>query len=149
MNIESIKRKIAGLKALGQGDGHEALSAMRKAHELADRHGINIDEIERCNPADAPVARTHTARNSALWRVSLGWCVARYAGVEMVRFVSRWTVIGRPSDIDLWVALYTRAEMEIETESAAYVASLPDWASKRSEGDTWRKGAAAGFGQRL
>jgi hypothetical protein len=147
-----IHERLAKLLALAGGsEGPEAESALAVAEKLADRHGIDLETIDPLGPSDAPQGVKVTPQNSALWRASLGWSVARYAGVSMVRHYKgrQWTVVGRPQDVELWRALFTRAEREIDAESRRYVASLPRWRSARSEGDTWRKGAASGFGERL
>ena len=149
-----LTKKIAALLALAAGAAGtpEGANAAQKAEALAARHGLDLDSIQPSGEVvDLPVEEEMTAENSALWRASLAWGIARYAGVEVVRFhgTAKWSIIGRRADIDLWRGLYLRAADEIDAEARRFVSDLPYWASARSEGDTFRKGAASGFRDRL
>lgn len=147
--------KIRKLLALAFGsDGPEADSALAAAERLAAKLGVELETVDFENHGqkkDHAEGVSYYPESSSLWRASLAWAVARYAGVKMIRHHrgKEWTIVGRPVDVNLWRSLFTRAESEIDTEAKRYTANLPRWVSKKSEGDTFRKGAASGFGQRL
>lgn len=152
--MHPITKKISALLALAASAAGtpEGANAAQKAEALAARHGLDLGSIPPSGEVvDLPVEEEMTVENSAIWRASLAWGIARYAGVEVVRFqgTAKWSIIGRRADIDLWRGLYMRAASEIDAEAKRFVADLPYWASARSEGDTFRKGAAAGFRDRL
>jgi hypothetical protein len=152
--MNPITKKIAALLALAASAAGtpEGANAQGKAEALATRHGLDLAQIKPSGEVvDLPISETINAENSALWRASLAWGIARYAGVELVRFqgTARWSIIGRRADIDLWRGMFARAESEIDAEARRYVAGLTGWASARSEGDTFRKAAASGFRDRL
>lgn len=145
------RKRIAHLLALGRGDGPEAETARRTAAEIAAKYGIDVATVEvETGQADAPRVSTYTPENTAMWRASLGWAVARFAGVTMIRFRSTWSVVGRPQDVATWRYFYARAEGEIDNEARAFARQeRAGFRSVRTEADTFRKGAARGFGERL
>jgi hypothetical protein len=152
--MNPITKKIAALLALAASAAGtpEGANATAKAEALASKHGLDLASIKPSGEVvDLPISETVNAENSALWRASLAWGIAKYAGVELVRFqgTARWSIIGRRADIDLWRGMFARAESEIDAEARRYVAGLSGWASARSEGDTFRKAAASGFRDRL
>jgi hypothetical protein len=147
-------KKIAALLALAASAAGtpEGANAQAKAEALAARHGLDLASIQPSGEVvDLPVEETMHAENSALWRASLAWGIAKFAGIEVVRYrgSTKWSVIGRRADIELWRGLYLRAVDEIDAEARRFVSDLPSWASARSEGDTFRKFAASGFRDRL
>jgi len=155
--MNPIMKKIAALLALASSAAGtpEGANAMEKAQNLAAKNAIDLATIKTDGStiADAPVGEKMNPASTALWRASLAWGISRFAGVEMVRHGrgESWTVIGRKTDIDLFRTLYARSEMEIDAEAKKYIATLAGrWdVSTRSEGDTFRKYAAAGFRDRL
>jgi hypothetical protein len=152
--MNPITKKIAALLALAASAAGtpEGANAQGKAEALAARHGLDLGSIQPSGEVvDLPVEESITAENSALWRASLAWGIAKYAGVELVRYsgTARWSIIGRKADIELWRGMFARAESEIDAEAKRYVAGLSGWTSARSEGDTFRKAAASGFRDRL
>lgn len=152
--MNAVTKKIAALLALAASAAGtpEGANAQSKAEALASKHGLDLAQIKPSGEVvDLPVEESITAENSALWRASLAWGIARYAGVELVRYTgtARWSIIGRKSDIELWRGMFARAESEIDAEAKRFVAGLSGWASARSEGDTFRKAAASGFRDRL
>jgi hypothetical protein len=156
--MDNRLRRLAALLALAQAarGTPEGTNAANKAASYANKYGLSCERAQaqaKASTVDAMVSERVNPANGALWRASLAWTVAHYAGVEMIRHSGReswWTIVGRPVDIDLWRALYNRAENEIDAEAISYIRhNREPWASARSEGDTFRKAAAAGFGQRL
>lgn len=154
MDPKAIK-KIKKLLALAFGsEGPEADNALAKAEAIAEKYGCDLESIDfESAGKGVSVAEgvSYYPESSSLWRCSLAWAVARYSGVQMIRHHrgKEWTIVGRPEDVSLWRSLFTRAEKEIDDEARRYCAALPCYMSKKSEGDTFRKGAASGFGQRL
>jgi hypothetical protein len=143
--------KLSALARAAAGAEAEVAQARLDAH--MEHFGLTVTDLRKVDGpgADAPIVQDYIPSNGALWRASLAWEVARYAGVSMIRWSGRrgcgsyWRVIGRPQDFDLWKALFERAEAEIEAEGTRYAAQAVQersWRSPRSEADTWRKGAA-------
>jgi hypothetical protein len=154
MDIEKIKTRIARALALAadQAGTSEGCVAAMRAAEMAAKYGIDVATLTDAGRVSDEAIRTdYTPASSSLWRASLAWKVAEYAGIRMIRLSGSggFALIGRKADIATWKALYERAEADINTEGARYVRSLPAWASAKSEGDTFRKHAASGFGARL
>jgi hypothetical protein len=150
MNNAKITRRIAALLALAASPAAtdaERTNAHTRAADIAARFGLDIATIKPGGVVeDAPVNETFDVSNRAVWRASLGWQIARYTGVQMVRYTGtrRWCLVGHKADLELFRALYARAEPEIDAEGTRYAKGRG-----RSEGDTFRKGAAYGFGERL
>lgn len=147
-------RRLKALLALARGsEGPEGVNAQAKAEAYAAKHGLNVADaaIDAGSVQDAVSGSTYVPGNSALWRASLGWKIAGYCGVSMVRHgaQNRWTVIGSQADIALWTMFFERTVAQIDAEAARFVRDLPPWASARTEGDTFRKSAARGFAARL
>jgi hypothetical protein len=161
LDLGKIRARITRCLALARSaTGPEAATATARAAAIAARYGIDLRSVAQdaanAAPVDAPVRQSYAPTNSSLWRASLAWKVAAYAGIEMVRSRGRdhaFFLIGRPADIATWTALYERAEGEIDAEATRYVRAMEAdgyWSrSKRSDGDTFRKHAASGFGARL
>lgn len=140
---------------------NEASLARDKAEALLDKYQLTLAYCRNnTRDQDMPGSVEVTPSTGALWRSTLAWRVANYTGVDMVRTPARkatrhrggrksfFTLIGRPADIETWRALFTRAEEEIEAEAVRYLSTLPQ-GSRKSASDSFRKGAAQGFGQRL
>jgi len=146
--MQRLRRCLAlAASAAGTPEGDLARS---RAEDIARKAGIDVRTIKLDDAPKGKAERTYyTPENSALWRASLAWAVAPFAGVTMLRDPKRWHVIGRPQDVETWRALYERAVREIDGEASRYVAAAEQGASARTEGDTFRKGAAAGFRDRL
>lgn len=158
MDLEKIQRRIARALAIARGGANkfESESALKRAQEIAAKYDIDLASFEaktaKEESAKGDAIRVdYTPKSSALWRASLGWAITAYAGISMVRSGKNFALIGRQVDIDLWRTLYERAETEIDTEAAKYIASRPHLSSgeKKSMSDTFRKGAASGFYERL
>ena len=155
--METAIKKISNLLALARSAAGtpEGDNAQSKALALAARWNLDIKNIEVGGVVkDGPQSWKVEPKSNSMWRASLAWAISRYAGVKVIRYSGRgaggaFSVIGRPTDYDLWNGLYNRAEAEIDAEAKKFVANLPHWAASKSEGDTFRKNAAEGFGQRL
>lgn len=92
------------------------------------------------------VERRHPV-NATMWRFSLAHGVAKYTHCQVVRVRGEQrylSVVGAAPDVARWLALYERAEEEIHREGSVFAVQ-----HGRSKADTWRKGAAQGFGARL
>jgi len=152
-----VERKIGNLLALARSAAGtpEGDNAQSKALALAARWNLDIKTISIGGEIkDGPQAWSVKPESNSMWRASLAWAISSYAGVKIIRQTGRnaggtFSVIGRPQDYELWTGLFNRAQSEIDAEAKKFVASLPDWASGKTEGDTFRKSAAQGFAQRL
>lgn len=214
---DNVSRRLSALLNLAAGAAGtpEGDNAQAKAEAYAAKHAVNLASYKPTDPdaAQAPKGTTYspgTARG-AQWREVLANLVCSFAGCSMVMHKGRgvvnvWTIIGAPSDVATWRALYERAAADIDAEAARYIATvgvvnqepyvcgaartdvsgLSGWCrwqgqtakvgydaaagkvtkacpqcgspvarrvappvSRKSEGDTFRKGAAMGFGARL
>lgn len=155
--VERIRRCLA----LGAGVGPEAATARDKAHKLAEQYGVDLVQLAKEAAArgeSTAFNNKYVAKSGSVWRATLAWGVARYTNCEMVR--QNWRssdtifwVVGTAEDFATWRTLFERAEGEIEQEAAAYldrVRDTSDWQySGRASADSFRKGAAQGFGVRL
>ena len=141
--IERIRRCLSlAQNAAGTPEGEVA---MDRAVNIARKAGIDISTIE-VNPVVGASRSFYTPSSISMWKALLAWEVAKYAGIEMLRDKEKWHLIGRPQDVDTWRGFYLRAEREIDEEAKKYIAS---YGGGKSEGDTFRKSAASGFGERL
>ena len=147
---DKAKRKISALLALSKNSGAaqpESESALALAKEIAARHGLSIDEIKPGGEVFSNAVQIiFQAKNRSLWMFSLACRIGEYTGVEIIKFQGKptWSIIGRESDISIWKMLYERSSVEIENEGLAYSRG-----KGKSDGDTFRKAAATGFGERL
>ncbi len=153
--MPSAKRTIRNLlKLAGEGNPNknEREAAKIKAFALAAKHGIDISTIsgERLI-SDDPIRMEYLMDSIAKWRPILANEIAKYAGVRVITHGGRGanqtiTVIGRKGDLNLWKILFDRSQPEIDAAGKNWVASGHPG---KSEGDTFRKNAAWGFGARL
>lgn len=148
---DSLMRKLSALLALAQNKGAsqaEAASAMARAKAIAARYDVALETVPVGGIVNNAVINEHFhPGTTSMWRASLGWNIARYAGIQMIRVGGKpvkFSLVGRQADIDLWRTLYARASDEIDSEGKRYSTGRG-----KSEGDTFRKGAASGFGARL
>ena len=123
-------RRCLALAASAAGTPEGDLAKTR-AEEIARKAGVDLRSVKLDDAPKGKAERTYyTPENSALWRASLAWAVAPFAGVTMLRDPKRWHVLGRPQDVETWRALYERAVREIDGEASRYVAGLerpPAW----------------------
>ena len=141
--IERIRRCLAlARSAAGTPEGDVA---MDRAMSIARNAGVDIASIE-VDPIIGAQRSFYTPSSISMWKALLAWEVAKYAGIEMLRDKEKWHLIGRPQDVDTWRGFYLRAEREIDEEAKKYIAT---YGGGKSEGDTFRKSAASGFGERL
>jgi hypothetical protein len=141
--VERIRRCLAlARSAEGTPEGDVA---MERAMAIARAAGVDIASIE-VNPIVGAQRSFYTPTSISMWKALLAWEVAKYAGIEMLRDKEKWHLIGRPQDVDTWRGFYHRAEREIDEEAKKYIAT---YGGGKSEGDTFRKSAASGFGERL
>ena len=146
-----IERKIGNLLALARSSAGtpEGTTAFAKAQELAIRYNVTLENVKLGGVVDdAPQSFRYSPESSRIWRASLAWAVAKYAGVRMVRAHGgdSWTVVARPADYETWKALFSRAEQEIDGEAKRYTSQR---SAGRADADTFRKYAASGFEERL
>jgi hypothetical protein len=154
---EAAMKKISNLLALAKSASGtpEGDNAQSKALALAARWNLDINTISIGGVVnDGPQSFIVKPESNSMWRASLAWAISHFAGVQIVRHSGRhaggsFTVIGRKADYELWQTLFNRAQLEIDSEAKKFVSSLPSWASGKTEGDTFRKGAAEGFRDRL
>jgi hypothetical protein len=98
----SIAAKIAKIiaKAEGTDNAEEALIFMQKAHELMEKHGMDLLEVGRLNDDD-PVGHEHEGIVvSSSWKRRLSAQVARFYGVDTVAVFGtkktvKMTLVGR------------------------------------------------------
>lgn len=150
--VSPVERRLSALLNLARGaEGTpEGALAHGRAIAYAAKHAIDLALFKPDGNANTkPTSKVYRPVTSALWLADLGWAVAHYTGVRMVRSGPSWTLIGHQSDIETWTTLYERAAHEIDLEASRFVRSLDGGVSKRSEGDTFRKAASRGFGERL
>lgn len=141
--IERVRRCLAlARSAAGTPEGDVA---MCRAVSIAQQAGIDIASIE-VDPIVGAERSFYTPSSISMWKALLAWEVAKYAGIEMLRDKEKWHLIGRPQDIQTWRGFYLRAEREIDEEAKRFIAAR---GGGKSEGDTFRKAAASGFGDRL
>lgn len=141
--LERIRRCLAlATSAAGTPEGDVA---MERAISMASRHGIDISSIDVQPHVGAERFFFEPAANS-MWRAVLANEICKYVGMEMLRDKNRFHLMGRKTDMETWRGFYIRAEKEIDEEGKRYVAR---YGGGKSDGDTFRKGAASGFGDRL
>ena len=141
--LERIRRCLAlATSAEGTPEGDVA---RERAIAMAARYGIDISSIDVQPVVGAERFFFEPAANS-MWRALLANEICKYVGMEMLRDKNKFHLIGRKSDMDSWRAFYSRAEREIDEEAKRYISRH---GGGKSDGDTFRKGAASGFGDRL
>ncbi len=141
--VDRIRRCLAlAASAAGTPEGDVA---MERAVSMAAKEGLDISSISLEVNTSAERFFFEPTANS-MWRALLANEICKYVGMEMLRDKNRFHLIGRKSDMDSWRAFYSRAEREIDEEAKRYISRH---GGGKSDGDTFRKGAASGFGDRL
>ena len=141
--IQRIRRCLSlAQSAKGTPEGDLAAS---RAISMATKAGVDIHSIQ-LSPSTAAERFFFEPSANSLWRAALGNAICKYVGMEMLRDKERFHLIGRKTDMETWKAFYVRAESEIDAEAKRWIASF---GGGKSDGDTFRKSAAYGFGERL
>lgn len=141
--IERIRRCLA--LHLSAGDTPEGRTAYERAVSISQKAGIDLSTVKITTEVKAERFFYEPSANS-MWRSILANSICQYVGMEMLRDKNKFHLIGRSTDLENWKAFYTRAEYEIEEEGKRWVKKN---GGGKSDGDTFRKGAALGFGDRL
>lgn len=137
---------------------HEADSARLRFQKLCQKYDLAPSATQATIETGDPKLGAQTRRirraSSALWRMSLAWALQDYTHCYVVKEAHHkgeacyFWLSGEPSDMDRFMDFYERFEAEIEADAVAYMASLPahyDRGDRRSAGDSFRKGEAAGI----
>ena len=141
--VDRIRRCLAlANSAAGTPEGD---LAMDRAVSMAKNAGLDISSISLEIVSGAERFFFEPTANS-MWRALLANEICKYVGMEMLRDKNRFHLIGRKEDMDSWRSFYLRAEKEIDEEGKRFIAVN---GGGKSDGDTFRKGAASGFGDRL
>jgi hypothetical protein len=142
--VERIRRCLA--LAESAGNDPEGILARARAESMAAKAGIDLGSIQIA-PKDATAERWfYEPSSNALWRALLAMYVCQYVGMDVIRSKDKLHLLGRKTAFDAFMALYVRAEAEIDAEARRYIARF---GGGRSDADTFRKSAASGFGERL
>lgn len=142
--LERIRRCLSlATSAAGTPEGDLAYI---RANEMAAKAGLDISSISLDNKSGVAERFFFEPAANTMWRALLANAICKYVGMEMLRDKNRFHLIGRKEDMELWKSFYNRAEREIDEEGKRYISI---YGGGKSDGDTFRKSAASGFGERL
>lgn len=160
MNKNRMLRLLRRARARTGPEDHEADAAAALLERICDQHGITVNTVVGWDSGyesdDGNIDVQEFTIGGAMWRASLAWSLADYTNTYVLRVGkgkrAKVRVIGVPTDVDRFRALYNRLQQEIEYDSRTYVAQLPAYyttGDKRRAGDSYRKGEVRGISDRI
>lgn len=163
MTTQKIKDKLAKLLRLAANNPNdkEAAAAYARAAALAERHALNLDDLDISDDASAPVAeiegiekrRVLACKKAVLWK----WALVR--GIAMAHRCKAYAktgrgvsdpgfyIYGQPRDMDTVAYLVAAILPEVDRRGSAYVAASPS--RGRADGRAFRAGMADEIATRM
>lgn len=163
MTTDKIRSKLAKLLRLAANNPNdkEAAAAYARAAALAERHALNLDDLDVSDDASAPIPemeeinkrRVVACKKAVLWKWKLVRGVAEAHRCKAYAKTGRGVrgaglyIYGQPRDMDTVEYLITAILPEVDRRGSAYVAA--DERRGRRDGRAFRAGMADEISTRM